>query len=137
MPFDAKPERAETDVERKMKIEDGEQRPTLRVGDKLWYVPRERRDGDGREVTVAKIGRRWATMEGAWPLRIDMETLAADGGEYSSPGSCFASREAYEAYIALVAAWGDFVMRLTRWRPPAGVDLEWIEAARVRLGLPQ
>ena len=116
--------------------------PPLKAGDVLWFVADSHRHGErtvGYAVTVAKIGKRWATLDKPMhrPERIDMETWEMDGGQYTSPGRCYASREAYEAHMALKAAWENFAKRLSAWNPPDGVDLEWIEAAHERLGIPK
>ena len=58
----------------------------IEVGQKLWFVPNERRHSDGYEVEVTKIGRKWAEL-GHAKLRIDLSDLIADGGRYPSPGS--------------------------------------------------
>ena len=76
---------------------------TIVVGQKLWYVPSYGYRRDGHEVTVEKIGHRWATLAGNWG-RIDKDTLWLDGGQHSSPGRCWLSREAYEESKAIEAA---------------------------------
>jgi hypothetical protein len=53
--------------------------------------------GEPREVTVAKIGHKWITLEGRRPIRIDRKTMYADGGVYTSPGRCYLSKAEYEA----------------------------------------
>lgn len=110
----------------------------LKVGDKLWRVAGDygRPPVLGRPATVAKIGRKWATLDGWQNERIDLETLVIDGGQYSSPGRCYHSRVAYENERLLKKHWEDFVSRLARSSPPDGVTLQWLEAARRDLGLP-
>ena len=50
----------------------------IKTGQKLWFVPNYAQGfGKEREVTVGKVGRKWADI-GAH--RIDAETLRADGG---------------------------------------------------------
>ena len=48
---------------------------TLVVGQKLWYVPSYGYRRDGHEVTVEKIGPRWATLSGNCG-RIDKTAVA-------------------------------------------------------------
>jgi hypothetical protein len=105
----------------------------LTVGQTLWYVPRELRFQKPSEVTVQKIGRKWAQVD--YRLRIDVQTLIADGGDYSSPGRCYLSREEYEAELARRDAWRDFC-KLLRWsRQPRAATIEAIEQAQILLGL--
>lgn len=110
----------------------------IKVGDKLWYVPNERYHGQPHEVTIVKVGRRWAPSEGNYqPLRFDLTDLIADGGGYSSPGRAYRDKAAHEADIAIKKAWEGLVRRLRQWDPPKGVDLDWINAAHERLGIPK
>lgn len=79
---------------------------TLVVGQKLWYVPSDKR-GQPHAVTVLKVGRKWADLDYA-RRRISIKTLRADGGQYSSPGRCYLSQAEYEAEVALDKAWTKF-----------------------------
>lgn len=112
----------------------------LQVGQKLWYVPFGRRygeDGTGYEVTVEKIGRKWAEVKAeadkpySWSTeRIDIETFAADGHGYDSPGTAYLSREHYEATVSLNKAWRSFYIAVDRlYRVPDGVTVEDIQQA--------
>lgn len=103
----------------------------LQVGQKLWYVParlNSREVRDGYEVTVAKVGRKWADVErdGRWSTkRIDIESLYADGRGYSSPGRCYISREHYEVERLTQQAWTKLVRALGhKWSTPSGVTLQ-------------
>jgi hypothetical protein len=84
----------------------------LEVGQKLWFVPSERRYRDGDcEVTVVKIGRKWATLDRDWfgnQLRIDLEHWYADGRGYSSPGRCYESQDQYGVIKLRDDAWSRF-----------------------------
>lgn len=76
----------------------------LTVGQELWYVPGNGRRRDPGSVTVQKIGRVWAEIsrEG----RISLETLWVDGGNYTSLGRCYLSKELHDAEILREQAWG-------------------------------
>lgn len=101
-------------------------------GQKLWYVPTDGRDKP-HEITVGKVGRRWA--ETGYRLRIDVETLEADGGKYSSPGRCWITREAWQAEQSRQAAWSDLKEKMNRsWSAPDGVSIDAIHKARAFLG---
>ena len=106
---------------------------TLIVGQKLWYVPSYGYRRDGHEVTVEKIGRRWVTLAGNCG-RIDKGTLFLDGGQYTSPGRCWLSREAYEESKAIEAAnVGGYRSGLHTVRVEPGVTLADIQAAAALL----
>lgn len=99
----------------------------LTVGQTLWYVP-SGRHGNPHEITVEKVGRKWATCSRF--LRIDMETLAADGGNYSSPGSCYLSKADHDAEVALEETWKRFRDLVDRqWHCPEGVRISQMENA--------
>lgn len=101
----------------------------LTVGQKLWLVP-QRGYGVPREVTVAKIGRKWATLDGWRESRIDKETLWMDGGVYTSPGRCYLSREEWEESQRLSGAWGVLKTLIAdRWNRPDGVTIADMRAA--------
>jgi len=111
----------------------------LKVGDKVWYVANQRHRSapiEQREMTVTKVARKWVTLD--WPnwrpMRIDKETWIADGGGFTSPGRCYASKEAYAEYLLVSAAWTNLVRRMP-YLPPPDVDLAWIEAVHRRLGI--
>jgi hypothetical protein len=110
---------------------------TLTVGQKLWFVWADKRRGDPHEVTVTRIGRKWAYLDRYETYRIDSNTLAVDGGAgRSSPGHCYLSREGYEASLARNRAWNDLRKEIDRRKRPAGVTVEQIAEARRLLGLP-
>lgn len=102
-------------------------RPPLQVSQALWWVPTRNVRGPGEAVTVAKVGRTWATLSNGY--RVDVRSWEADGGDYGPPGHCYASIEAYEAEVAQARAWSSF-RKDVPLRPPAGVSAADIEAAR-------
>lgn len=107
---------------------------TLQIGQTLYFVPRHLRDRRSENVTVEKIGRKWATLSNRH--RIDIETLVVDGGEYSSPGRCYLSKDEYEAESALQSTWNSFKREIERQsRIPGGVTVERIAEARKLLNL--
>lgn len=106
----------------------------LEAGMTLWYVRRGRGFNDmppedlGCEVRVVSVGRRWAALDN--DVRIDMATLAADGGDYQSPGQCYVSQVAFQDHVRLNMAWHE-LRRLVQWetRPPKGVTLAQVHNA--------
>lgn len=107
----------------------------LKVGQKLWFVPcglRKRRDPC--EVAVVKVGRKWVTLDiGNPPYRMAKGEMYVDGNGYTSPGSCYLSREEYEAEVALRSAWRDLVTWISA-SPPEGITLDKIAEIKRLIG---
>lgn len=109
----------------------------LTVGQKLWYVPRDSREvSQSREVTVTKIGRKWAEIDMGWGRgwRIDLDDWTVDGGNYSSPGRCHISREAWKAETERRRLW-DGLFQPRYGGPPATVTTDAIYQAASLLGI--
>lgn len=114
----------------------------LAVGDRLWLVERTW-NGFPRqyEVVVSKVGRVWAHISDVDRAdrshgRIDLETLAVDGGQYISPGRCFRSQAEYEERLRLAEAWDDFRKQVSQQhRRPDHLTIADIEAASAALCL--
>jgi hypothetical protein len=109
---------------------------TYKPGQDVWLVLTHR--GEGRTAKVEKVGRKWATLDHGG-YRVDMATGRLEAGNYSSPGCVFASREAYEANVAVRNAWNMLCDRLHNayGSAPSGVTLPDIAKARELLGLGQ
>ena len=113
----------------------------MKVGDKLWLVyhrdgGRTIKDhGKGREVTVVSVGRKWAKLSDGHP-RLHIETMLLDGGAYSAPGSCWESKEAFEAVVSVRTAWENFRYDVSQnFNAPLDITTEQIETARKVLNL--
>lgn len=106
----------------------------IHVGQKLWFVPAERWYGSPQEVTVTKVGRKWAALDNS-SARIDVETLIADGRGYMSPGRCYVDRAEYEERNAALKLWADTYRRLNAGSPPAGITHERILELRKEFGI--
>ena len=107
----------------------------LVVGQVLWYVQYRISRGDaGHEVTIAKIGRKWAALDKGWP-RIDKDTLVADGGKYSSPGRCWLSKDDWERGKIADKAWNQLSGRVRHGLRPNHVTTSDIQAAAALLGI--
>lgn len=109
----------------------------LSVGQKLWYVPRDSREvSQSREVTVTKIGRKWAEIDMGWRgSRIDLEDWRVDGGQYSSPGSCYVSRQAWDDERQRQRAWSSLFSARPYGGPPDHVTTAAIYQAASLLGI--
>lgn len=107
----------------------------LTVGQTLWLVVDHGR-ALSREVTVSKIGRRWATLDQTgMRLRIDKETLGVDGDDFWSPGRCWLSREAYEIDRETRHCWALFRDAVSRRKLPLSASAEDIRQAAKLLGI--
>lgn len=110
----------------------------LQVGQKLYFVHADPRRGtEGEEMTVTKIGRKWADTAHArgyaWH-KINMETLSADGGQYSPPGRAYLSKTDHEEETRLQDAWRVF-QGLVPYQVPAGMTLDRIKELIVEFGI--
>jgi hypothetical protein len=101
----------------------------LTVGQKLWYVPDYgMKKHAGFEVEVSKVGRKWATLNrGA--VRIDKETLVADGKGYDSTGRGWLSEQDFALSQQTDKAWRSLVSAIQYKRRPPGVNLDEIKKA--------
>lgn len=104
----------------------------IKVGDRLWYVPHH---GAPFAVTVARIGRKWITAGAGWgAMRFDRDTLVADGGNYSSPGQAYRSREEYLDSCARFEGWIALQRDFAKARPPFPAVDKIAEARRLLFG---
>ena len=83
----------------------------LQVGQKLWFVPSQSCFGRPREVTIIKVGRKWATAE-SLHQKINVDTLKA--GEDVFYGACHVSRERYEETAGMENDWRDIIQTFSR-----------------------
>ena len=76
----------------------------LEVGQKLYFDPHQRYYEYMRgEVTVTKVGRKWAELSNG--RRISIETMLVDSSGYVSIGRCWLSEDEYAAAKELAVAW--------------------------------
>lgn len=109
---------------------------SLTVGQTLWYVPQYsyRPDKGGYEVTIEKVGRRWATLANNQG-RIDRDTLHVDGRGYSSPGRCWINRDHYEKHKRAASVWAEFARQVWTKSLPSNITEENIRQAALLLKL--
>lgn len=107
----------------------------VEVGQKLWWVGSPLCGYPNQaEVTVVKVGRKWADLNNR--QRIDIATMRADGNGRSSPGTCYTSQKEYEDRQKLMEEWE----RLRKWManrysiPPA-MTVEKIKSVWDTLGV--
>jgi hypothetical protein len=109
----------------------------LKVGDKVLFVPRERRIGPPAWVTVFKVGHKWITLgtDGYRDrYRVAKGSSNVDGGQYTSPGTIWVSEEAYAEAVAIEKTWKAFRERLP-YPAPKGITRLDIEKAAAVLGI--
>lgn len=108
----------------------------IQVGQQLWFVYNDSRRGSSRYVGVQSIGREWAAISSfGGKGRINLQTLRVDGGDYSSPGTCYVSEDAYEARVRLSAEWRVLRSELERsYAPPPDMTFEKIAQIREIIG---
>ena len=76
----------------------------MKPGDEYWFVP-SCRSRDPHPINIVSVGRKWANFSrfrdsSHRPCgRIDMVTLWADGGNYTSPGRAYACKEDHDKVI--------------------------------------
>ncbi len=75
-------------------------------------------------LKIAKIGRKWLEMDDVTKTRVDIQTLAIDGGNYSSPGKAYLSKEAYVEEHETSRLWADLKDRVARGKCP---DLDTVQ----------
>ena len=102
----------------------------MKVGDELYFVDYV---GFGNYVKVTKVGRVWAYIDNGY--RIDLQTLRADGGEYSSPGRAWKSKEEYDESVARDKLWLIFRMLVREVRVDNDLTIEKIAKAAHELGI--
>lgn len=113
------------------------------AGQKLWYVPHGRRsvnEADGYEITIAKVGRKWLSIEESHHsnLRLAVDSLLADGRGYSSPGKAYVTQQAYLDEKSRSTAWDDLRALTDRqYRVPDHLSTDDIRSAIAKLSAPK
>lgn len=106
---------------------------TYTIGQKLWLT---RQYGNGSEVTVTAVGRKWAQLNaGRYRVGINTREVLGDSCRI---GQLWDSREQFEAHMLIREEWLSFVRDADeiRHRPPPALTLEKLAQARQLLGLP-
>ena len=98
----------------------------FKVGQELWCVYNDRRIGQQHTTVVQKVGRKWIELSNSH--RMNAETMRLDGGNYSSPGMCYLSREEFEEIKQKNDAWRLF-QRKVEWLSADNLCIDDIRAA--------
>ncbi len=105
----------------------------VKVGDVLWYQPMDTRYA-GREITVTKVGRKYAYFEHWNRFGLDNGLHRSAGN--STRGRVYANKSIREAEASLERAWSSFRNDFQGcYTPPAGATIDNINQARALLGL--
>jgi hypothetical protein len=114
-----------------------------KVGQKLYVEYMHRYHSADNWLVVAKVGRKWVSLvyESSRPgetcHRVALDSTYLDGGNYSSPGRLWESKEAAQAHHALVKEWNLLKRNLEYSSVPEGVTLETIAQVRTLLNVPK
>lgn len=99
----------------------------IEVGQKLWCAYNQRYN-QNEFAEVVKVGRKWIELSNR--RRADKTTLIIDGGQYSSPGKCHISKEAYEEDQERLCRWDEFRKKISSiYHCPDNVTIEKIDRA--------
>lgn len=110
----------------------GEAKRKFTVGQTLFFVGAHRYNSGVTKATIEKIGRKWLTMSNGH--RADVETLAADGGNYVSPGQFWPSMKEYEAADRRAASWNELYRLVSStYHAPKHLTAEAINKIRSEL----
>lgn len=102
----------------------------IEVGQKLWFVPQMKYAGDPREITVVKVGRKWAYTDERRADRFNVETLALDGHGYTPSGRLYLRQEDHTREQEISAEWTKAKASMSnKWHAPDGVTADDIRAA--------
>lgn len=83
---------------------------------------------------IAKIGRKWVTLEKN-DGRFNIENWILDGGAYSSAGSCFPSEQEYNNQVELNGLWNEVILQIRYLRIPKSMTIEKIKQIKMLLEL--
>ena len=103
----------------------------MKAGDKLWLVTKYQGD---REITVGKIGTKWAATDNG-RCRLNIDTMQVFDGTYHV-GMAYQSEQAYRDQEALRDAWEEFRAKVRMAvGVPEGMTPESIAQATAWLGV--
>lgn len=111
----------------------------LTVGQKLWWVPVNTwtvlHGNEGREVTVIKVGRRWATVtHGASHFRIDFDGLREERANYGLSGRCYLNSTEYKEKLAVDHEWR-WLRHMIPGSAPAHITFDAIQLIASVIGI--
>ena len=101
----------------------------MKTGDKLWIVDRY---GNGREMTVEAVGRRWVELLHT-RLRVDRHNMQVLN-ENVRFGMAYPSEYAYREQRTVEDAWREFQLGVSR-RTADGLTVKQIAEATAWLGV--
>lgn len=103
------------------------------VGQKVWF---KRNYGGGQELTVGRIGRKYAYLGTGGRREYKVELGTTDVIESDCRiGTVWPSEEAYNASVALQEDWTNFVRQLSVGSPPKGLTSEKLAQLRAILDI--
>lgn len=107
----------------------------FRVGNTAYFVSTHRHPVQKFDVTITKVGRRWAYMKGGGlQIVVDMSTGNAKPGFIE--GTLYESKAVYESEVELRKTWWALRKLMSdAYSAPLGVTTEKIHEAARLLGL--
>ena len=105
----------------------------MKVGDTLYFVYSGNYPSAPEVVTVLALGRKWATLSNGY--RIEVETLRAERGKYSSPGRAWETKKEYDAIFFAATLWKKFRILVDAVRADNDFTAKQIVAAAAALGI--
>ena len=105
----------------------------MKVGDKLYFVYSGNCPRPSVVVDVFKVGRVWGHLSNGY--RIDLKTLRADAGQYSSPGRAWNSKVEHDEKVARDKLWLLFRILVSAVRVDNDLTIEQIVKAADALGI--
>lgn len=111
---------------------------SLTVDQKLWCVVTFRhgrylKTPEQCEVKVLKVGRKFADLSNG--ERLVLATMTLDGGQYSSPGKCYESKDVYDKTEGARLVWNQLKVDFCNSTMPENITQDEIYAARMLLKL--
>jgi hypothetical protein len=99
------------------------------VGQVLYYIKYAHNRNsvpEGFPITITKVGNRWLSTDNHW-IRIDKNTLQADGGKYSSPGKAWLSEEEYITHYTRNKLWMEIFRSVRANDMPSKITVSELE----------
>jgi hypothetical protein len=91
---------------------------TMKVGDKLWFVPHNRRGDEytqGKEIVITRVGRDYAYSQEQWvEYKIKKENNVAYNRRGDSEGLVYLNEPAYKLELLRRAEWKRFQQAVSR-----------------------
>jgi len=113
-----------------------------KVGQKRYFesiIGRQR--SDDHYLIVTHVGRKWVSLSFALGektlYKVTIDSVHLDGGDYTSPGRLWESKEACQAFHKIKMEWASLKRDIEYRSVPEGLTPEVIEQVRILLDVPK